>query len=112
MRKLLILPLLAAALVVGVAPAAAKTRNVKVGDDFFVRNSGVPTVTVKKGTTVKWNWTGKDQHNVVVQKGPASFQSALKTKGSFKRKMKKKGTYTIVCSLHIADGMKMKLTVK
>ena len=53
----------------------------------------------------------RDQHNVVVQKGPASFQSALKTSGSFKRKLKKKGTYTIICSIH-APGMKMKLKVK
>jgi plastocyanin len=111
MRRLLILPVLAAALVVGVAPAGAKTKNVKVGDDFFVRDSGVPTVTVKKGTTVKWNWKGSDQHNVVVQKGPASFQSRLKTKGTFKKKMKKKGTYTIICNIHAPD-MRMKLKVK
>jgi plastocyanin len=109
MRKLLILiPLV---LLVGAAPAAAKTRNVKIGDDFFVRTSGVPAVTVKKGTTVKWNWTGRDQHNVVVSKGPASFQSALKTKGSFRKKMKKKGTYTIICSIHAPD-MRMKLKVR
>jgi plastocyanin len=112
MRKLLILPILVlAALAVGVAPAAAKTKNVKIGDDFFVRSSGVPLITVSKGTTVKWNWRGSDQHNVVVQKGPASFQSALKTKGSYKKKLKKKGTYTIICSIH-APGMKMKLKVK
>jgi len=112
MRRLLILPILVlVALVVGVAPAAAKTRNVKVGDDFFVRSSGVPTVKVKKGTTVKWNWTGSDQHNVVVQKGPASFQSSLKTKGSYKKKLKKKGTYTIICSIHAPD-MRMKIKVK
>ena len=108
MRKLLILiPLV---LLVGAAPAAAKTRNVKVGDDFFVRNSGVPTVTVKKGTTVKWNWTGRDHHNVVVSKGPAHFQSAVKTSGSFRKKMKRKGTYTIICNIHAPD-MRMKLKV-
>jgi plastocyanin len=109
MRKLLILiPLV---LLVGAAPAAAKTRNVKIGDDFFVRNGSVPTVSVKKGTTVKWNWTGHDSHNVVVSKGPAHFQSSLKTRGSFKRKLKKKGTYTIICSIHAPD-MRMKLRVK
>ena len=108
MRKLLILiPLV---LLVGAAPAAAKTRNVKVGDDFFVRNSGVPTVTVKKGTTVKWNWTGRHHHNVVVSKGPARFQSAVKTSGSFRKKMKRKGTYTIICNIHAPD-MRMKLKV-
>jgi plastocyanin len=110
MRRLLILPILiVAALAVGVSPAAAKTRSVKIGDDFFVRNSGTPTVTVKKGTTVKWRWTGSDAHNVVGS-GPASFQSPVKTKGSYKKKMKKKGTYRIVCSIHA--GMDMKLKVK
>ena|SRR5215217_7076191 len=109
MRKLLILiPLV---LLVGAAPAAAKTRNVKIGDDFFVRDSGVPTVGVTKGTTVKWNWTGRDQHNVVVSKGPVHFQSPLKRSGSFRKKMKRKGTYTIICSIHAPD-MRMKLRVR
>jgi plastocyanin len=112
MRKLLILPILVlATLLVGVSPAAAKTRSVKVGDDFFVRKGSAPTVSVKKGVTVKWRWTGNDQHNVVVQKGPTSFQSALKTKGTFKKKMRKKGTYTIICNIHAPD-MRMKLKVK
>jgi plastocyanin len=110
MRRLLILPILVvAALLVGVSPAAAKTRSVKIGDDYFVRASGVPTVTVKKGTTVKWRWTGNDPHNVVGS-GPASFQSAVKTKGSYKKKLKKKGTYSIHCSIH--SGMRMKLKVR
>jgi plastocyanin len=110
MRKLLILPiLLVAVLLVGVGPAAAKTRSIKIGDDFFVRPSGVPTVTVKKGTTAKWRWTGRDAHNVVGS-GPASFQSAVKSSGTFKRKMKKKGTYRIVCTIH--SGMRMTLKVK
>ena len=109
MRKLLILPILGLALVVGVSPAAAKTRNVKVGDDYFVRKGSTPTVTVKKGTTVKWNFRGNDSHNVVGS-GPASFQSPVKSNGSYKRKMKKKGSYRIICSIHA--GMDMKLKVK
>jgi plastocyanin len=113
MRRLLILPILVlAALLVGVSPAAAaKPRSVKVGDDFFVRKGSVPTVTVKKGKTVRWRWAGHDQHNVVVQKGPTSFQSSLKTSGTFKKTMTKKGTYTIICSIHAPD-MRMKLKVK
>jgi plastocyanin len=110
MRKLLILPLLiVAVLLVGVSPAAAKTRSIKIGDDFFVRNGSTPTVTVKKGTTAKWRWTGRDAHNVVGS-GPARFQSPVKSKGTYKHKMKKKGTYTIICQLH--SGMRMKLKVK
>jgi plastocyanin len=110
MRKLLILPiLLVAVLLVGVGPAAAKTRSIKIGDDYFVRASGVATITVKKGTTAKWRWTGNDAHNVVAS-GPASFQSFVKSSGTYKHKMKKKGTYTIVCTIH--SGMRMKLKVR
>ena len=93
------------------APAAGATRNVKIGDDYYVRAGNPPTVTVKKGTRVKWNWTGRRQHNVVVQRGPVSFQSALKRSGRFIRKMKRTGTYKIVCSIHAPD-MAMTLKVK
>jgi plastocyanin len=93
------------------APAAAATKNVKVGDDYYVRAGSPPTVTVKKGTTVKWNWRGSRQHNVVVQSGPVNFQSALKRSGSYSRKMKRLGTYRIVCSIHAPD-MAMTLKVR
>jgi plastocyanin len=109
MKRTLVLTLAVALL--AAAPAAAKTRNVKIGDDYYVRAGNPPTVSVKKGTTVKWNWTGSRQHNVVVQKGPASFQSDLKRSGSYKRTMKKAGTYKIVCSIHAPD-MAMTLKVK
>jgi plastocyanin len=104
-----ILPLaLILALVVSVAPAAAATKNVKVGDYYYVRSGNPPTVKVKKGTVVKWNFKGREAHNVVAS-GPKRFQSALKRTGSFKRKMKKRGTYKIRCSIHPPD---MKMTLK
>jgi plastocyanin len=93
------------------APAGAATKNVKIGDDYFIRSGSAPTITVTKGTTVKWNWKGSRQHNVVVQKGPVKFQSALKRSGSYERRMKKVGTYRIVCSIHAPD-MAMSLKVK
>jgi plastocyanin len=91
-----------------VAPAFAKTRGVKIGDNYFVRKGSVATVTVTKGTTVKWNWRGHHDHTVVAG-GPARFQSSLKSSGSYKHKVTKKGTYTIICQIH--SGMKMKLKV-
>jgi plastocyanin len=109
MRKLplvLIVVLLAAA-----APATAATRNVKIGDDYFVRAGSPPTVSVSKGTTVRWNWRGTHPHNVLVRKDPVSFQSAVKRSGSFQRKMRRRGTYKIVCSIHAPD-MAMTLRVK
>jgi plastocyanin len=89
----------------GAAPAAAKTKSIKIGDDFFKPKS----VTVAKGTIVKWSWTGSHQHNVVVQKGPRHFQSDLQRSGSFARKLKKRGTYKIICSIHAPD---MHMTIR
>ena len=106
------LPLALIVFLLACAPAAAATRNVKVGDDYFGRSSGPPTVTVIKGTTVKWNWRGNRQHNVVAtRKGRQRFQSALKRSGSYTRKMNTRGTYRITCSIHQPD-MRMKLVVK
>ena len=105
------LPLALIAALLVAAPAGAATRNVKVGDDYYVRAGSPPTVTVKKGTTVRWNWRGRRQHNVVVQSGPASFQSALKRSGSYSRKLRRVGTYRIVCSIHQPD-MAMTLKVR
>ena len=95
---------------VAAAPAVAKPRNVKVGDDYFVRAGDPPVVEVVKGRTVQWNWTGSRRHNVVVQRGPVSFQSDLKRSGSFKRKMNRTGKYKIICSIHAPD-MAMTLRV-
>ena len=47
-------------------PRRRRDQRVKVGDNYFVRPSGVPTVTVSKGTKVKWVWTGNSLHNVKV----------------------------------------------
>ena len=93
------------------APAGAATKNVKIGDDYYVRAGNRPTVSVVRGTTVKWNWRGSRQHNVVVQSGPVNFQSALKRSGSYKRKMRRAGTYKIICSIHAPD-MAMTLRVR
>ncbi len=108
MTRLLPIALVLSLTLAVAAPAVAKTRGVKVGDNYFVRSSGVPLVTVTRGTTVRWTWTGHHQHNVVGS-GPASFQSSVKKKGHFAKKLTKAGTYTVFCSIHA--GMKMKIKV-
>ena len=105
--------LIAAAAVTAVAagalaiPALAATRTVQVKDNVFVAR----TVTVRKGTTVRWVWKGKAPHNVTVTKGPVKFRSSTKTKGSFSKRLTHKGLYTILCTIH-APGMKMTIRVK
>lgn len=94
------------------ATALAATKTVKVGDNWFVRTSGTPTVTVRAGDTVKWSWVGDSTHDVKVTKGPVKFRSPLKSSGTYRKKMTRKGTYTIVCTIHGKEDQAMKLVVK
>jgi plastocyanin len=112
-RKLLVLAVLVVAgglMAVFSASAPSATR-VKVGDNYFVRPSGVPTITVSKGTRVRWVWVGERLHNVKVVRGPARFGSDSMTSGSYVKKVRKAGTYTIVCMVHGGKDQKMKLVV-
>jgi plastocyanin len=88
-----------------VAMAAGKTKRVSVKDDKFVAKS----ITVSAGTKVKWVWKGDAPHNVTVTKGPAKFHSSTKTSGSFTKKLTKKGTYKLLCTIHAPD---MTMTIK
>ena len=106
MRRLLVL-IAAAALLVAATTAFAATRTVKVGDNFF----SPKTLTVTKNTTVRWRWVGKNSHTVTVTSGPVKFNSKVMKTGSYSRKMTRKGTYRIICSIH-SDEQRMKLVVK
>ena len=106
--------LIAAVLVVALAavagavaiPAFGATRTVSVKDNFFSPKS----VSVKRGTTVRWVWRGSAPHNVTVTSGPKKFHARTQTKGSFKATPHTKGTYRIVCTIHA--GMSMTLKVR
>ena len=90
------------------APASAVAQvKVKVQDARFAPTA----VTGGKGTTVKWVWRGKHKHDVAVSSGPTFFRSERKRDGSYKKTMKKKGTYQLVCTVHSPD-MKMTLVVR
>jgi len=112
LRKLLVLALVGAVFAIVATQAFGATRSIKVGDNYFVRASGVPTVTVKKGTKVTWRFTGHNVHTVVVSSGPTKFRSSAKSRGTFSRTLKRKGTYRIYCSIHGRSDQSMKLVVK
>jgi plastocyanin len=105
----LILPIallaLAVALPGGATGSTAKTKTVKVGDDFYS-----PTkVTIHVNDIVKWDWgTGTDNEHQVIDVN-SDWMSKKKTSGTFKHRFKKSGTFKVTCSEHPDD---MKLTVK
>jgi plastocyanin len=111
MRKLLVV-LLIATLIAGIAATALARRTVRVGDSWFVRPSGVPTVTVQRGETVVWRFIGRRRHNVTVRSGPVRFRSPTKRSGTYRRRMTRRGTYVIVCTIHGARDQKMRLVVR
>lgn len=90
-------------------PAFAGTKSVKIGDNYFVRPANNATVTIGKGSSLKFLWRGHAPHNVVKRRGPGSaFHSPVRTSGSWTHKFTRGGTYKLVCTIHSG----MKLTVK
>src|SRR3954451_9321246 len=90
----------------GGSALAGGGKTLKVGDNYFVKPGGA-TVTVKRGTTVTWRWSGSALHNVTVRKGPARFASKPQARGSYSRRVVKPGTSSLICPIHGA-AMTMK----
>jgi plastocyanin len=93
-------------------PALAATRSVKVDDNYYVRARGVPTVTVKRNDTVRWDFVGRSAHTVTVRSGPVRFRSGPKASGRFVHKLSRSGTYRIYCQIHGSKDMSMVLRVR
>jgi len=67
-----------------------------VGDFAF----GAPRVTIKRGTTFRWNFAGPSRHDVTLASGPVGFASPSRAHGSFSFKFTRPGVYRLFCSLH------------
>ena len=87
------------------ATTKPKPRQVAVKDNFFSSKS----LKVAKGTKVVWTWKGKEKHNIAVANGPSNFRAGTRRTGTFKHTFTKKGTYSLVCTIHAPD---MHMTVK
>ena len=109
MRKLIVLALVIGCTGVLASVAMAATRSVKVGDNYYVRPSGVPKVTVSKGTTVKFNFSGADSPHTVTRLSGPSFKSCSST---CRRTLRTRGTYRLYCTIHGKSDQSMKLVVK
>ena len=111
MKRLIALLVAVAAVVAAIAvPAFAATKTVKVGPQ---RQFGPKSLSIKSGDTVKFQWTGKLPHNVIITKGPKVKKNVtiagVRTKGTVSKKFNTKRTYTIVCQIH--PGMTLKVKV-
>ncbi|MBA2514412.1 MAG: cupredoxin domain-containing protein [Solirubrobacterales bacterium] len=86
--------------------AAPGATTVRLKDNSFSPRSA----TVQRSSSVTFRWAGQSPHNVTVTKGPVKFASTTKVKGTYRRKLTRKGTYSFVCTIH--PGMAGKLRVK
>ena len=106
MRKLLLPVLTVAALgFFGATTASSAGTTVRLKDDYFTPKS----TSIAKGGTVTFRWAGKSAHNLVVTSGPAKFSVSPRTKGTYRKKLTRKGTYKLVCTIH---QPKMKMTIR
>jgi len=96
MKRSIVSTFAVAVLAVTAIPALASTRTVTLKDDSFSPSR----LTVTKGTTVKFKWTGGEPHNVIGS-GPSSFRSSTKDSGTYSKRL-----------THIHSGMRLRLTVR
>ena len=110
MKKLLAAVTVTVIAAAAAIPAFAGTKDVKVGDNYFVNRSNSVTVSIQKGSSLRFLWRGSQPHNVVKQRGPGpGFNSGVRTHGkTWTHRFTRGGTYKLVCTIHAG----MKLTVK
>jgi plastocyanin len=113
MRKLLAFVIAGSLLAVLATTALAATKGIKVGDNYYVRSSGVPTVSVNKGDRLKFNFRGSSPHNahgVGISLGTDCKK--IHSSGScLSNRLKTKGTFTIFCDVHGKTDQKMRVKV-
>ena len=120
MRRLILLITLAAVLAVAIPVADGattpqpKTFTIKTGDDFF--NPTKKTIHVND--ILKFTWVGADgkagetiNEHTILDGDKGTWQSKTKTSGTFKRRFKKAGSFTVKCGEHPED-MILKVKVK
>jgi plastocyanin len=102
----------AAAAVIPASAGAPKPAKVIVGDDYY----SPVKLKVAKGRTVVWKWlsVNGNSHDVKLKRGPKGvkkFHSDLAAADfTYKRKLKVKGRYSIICTIHV--GMVQTITVR
>jgi plastocyanin len=97
----------AAVAVAGAAvPAYAASRTVRVDDNVFRPSS----LSAKKGDTIRFRFVGNAQHNVRRASGPSFRAIPNRRSGTVSRRLTRKGTYSLVCTIH--PGMDVRIRVR
>lgn len=94
------------------APAAALASAGHAAGTHTVTLQGLrfhpSTLTIKRGESVTWVWRdGGIDHNVT----GSSFHSHTQSHGSYTVRFIHRGTFSYVCTIHVALGMKGKVIV-
>ena len=109
MKRVIALFAAAAACAALAVPAFGATKTVKVGPRF---KFGPSRVSISRGDTLNFRWTGGLQHNVRITRGPVRTRiSKVRSKGTVPFTFRRAGTYTVVCDVH-APTMKMTVRVR
>jgi plastocyanin len=106
MKKFVALAVVATALIAAAIPAYAATRTVRVDDNVFRPDS----MTVNRGDTVRFRFVGDADHNVRRTSGPSFRAISNRDSGTVSRKLTRKGTLKLVCTIH--PGMDMRIRVR
>jgi plastocyanin len=81
---------------------------IRAGNYFFSR----PNVSVARGSTLNWRFTGTNLHNITVANGVRGFHSDnLNEDRTFSKRLGVRGTYRLFCALHPV-AMKQTITVR
>lgn len=67
---------------------------VYIGDNFYEPQSA----TISAGQAVKWEWVGKEKHDVVAN--DRSFVSELQVEGTYTHIFDDQGDFSYLCSTH------------
>jgi hypothetical protein len=61
---------------------------------------GHDRLNVRRGTSFRWRFLGRERHDVTLASGPVGFASPSVSSGSFSFRFSRPGTYRLFCSLH------------
>jgi plastocyanin len=91
-------------------PAFGATRSVSLRDNVFSPR----TINIRSGDTLKFVWRGSNPHNITTTsrpRGAARITAPVKTRGTYRKRLTRRGTYRLLCTIH-QPSMKMTIRVR